>query len=89
MLPRSMFFTLYGVYIRHFGEEIRMGSLIRLLAKDWRGGEAFDLFRRYDGLLAEGAGRYFYRLYTPDVSAALDEKAIRGLRAQLDPFSVS
>lgn len=28
---RSMIFTLYGDYIRHYGNEIWIGSLIRLL----------------------------------------------------------
>jgi phenylacetic acid degradation operon negative regulatory protein len=30
---RSMIFTLYGDYIRHYGNEIWIGSLIKLLGE--------------------------------------------------------
>ncbi len=33
MHPRSMLFTLFGVYIRHFGGEIWLGNLARLMAE--------------------------------------------------------
>ncbi len=33
MHPRSMLFTLYGVYIRHFGGEIWLSSLTRMMAE--------------------------------------------------------
>src|SRR5690349_18177937 len=33
MHPRSMLFTLFGVYIRHFGGEIWLSSLTRLMGE--------------------------------------------------------
>ncbi len=33
MHPRSMFFTLYGVYIRHFGAEAPLSTVVRLMTE--------------------------------------------------------
>ncbi len=33
MHPRSMFFTLYGVYIRHFGGEIALSAAVQLMSE--------------------------------------------------------
>jgi phenylacetic acid degradation operon negative regulatory protein len=32
MKPRSLMFTLFGEYIRHYGDEVWMGSLIKMMA---------------------------------------------------------
>jgi phenylacetic acid degradation operon negative regulatory protein len=58
-----------------------------LLGEDWRGSEAFELFRHYDNLLAEGAGRYFYSIFESGPHRIEPKEVERGLRAQLDPFS--
>jgi len=59
-----------------------------LLAADWLGGQAFQLFQRYDHLLAEGAGRFFYSIFQNGLARPLPPtEAVAGLRAQLDPFS--
>ncbi len=59
-----------------------------LLADDWLGGQAFQLFQRYDLLLAEGAGRFFYTIFQDGLPHPLPlTQAEGGLRAQLDPFS--
>lgn len=61
-----------------------------LLGEDWLGSEAFDLFRSYDHLLSEGAGRYFYQIFSSAPEQVLTQaETERALEAQLNPFSVA
>ncbi|HEX2909956.1 MAG TPA: PaaX family transcriptional regulator C-terminal domain-containing protein [Chloroflexia bacterium] len=59
-----------------------------LLGEDWLGSEAFALFYAYDQLLAAGAGRYFYDIFSNEPGATLGpEQVAHGLQAQLNPFA--
>ncbi len=58
-----------------------------LLGEDWLGSEAFSLFQAYDRLLAEGAGRFFYRVLADSPGPVLSPAQVaQGLHAQMNPF---
>lgn len=58
-----------------------------LLATDWPGGQAFDLFHAYDQLLAGPAARYFYTVYLASGGEKLSaERLAHSLEAALNPF---
>jgi phenylacetic acid degradation operon negative regulatory protein len=58
-----------------------------LLAADWPGGQAFDLFHAYDQLLAGPAARYFYTVYLASGGSNLaPERLKQSLEAALNPF---
>ncbi len=86
MQPRSMLFTLYGVYIRHFSEEIWLGTLIRLLAEFGFSEQAVRA--ALTRLAAQGwiemrkAGRNNYVRMTPKGVQRVDEAANRIYRLQ-------
>ena len=78
---RSMIFTIYGDYIRHYGNKIWIGSLIRLL-KEFGHNEqsvrvAVSRIMKQGWLQSEKDGNKSYYFLTPRGEARIEEAAIR------------
>ncbi len=58
-----------------------------LLAADWPGGQAFDLFHAYDQLLAGPSAHFFYSVYAISSREKMAKGQLeRSLQAALNPF---
>lgn len=78
---QSMIFTIYGDYIRHYGNKIWIGSLIRLL-KEFGHNEqsvrvAVSRMMKLGWLESEKKGNKSYYFMTPRGEARIEEAAIR------------
>ncbi|WP_027409084.1 phenylacetic acid degradation operon negative regulatory protein PaaX [Anoxybacteroides tepidamans] len=81
MNTRSMIFTIYGDYIRHYGNQIWIGSLIRLLKEfghnDQAVRAAISRMSKQGWVQAEKKGNKSYYSLTPRGVKRMDEAAKR------------
>ncbi len=86
MHPRSMLFTLYGVYIRHFGIEIALSAVVQLLGEfDFNEPAIRAALARLAGqnwITLRKAGRNSFLSMTPTGLQRIDEAANRIYRLQ-------
>lgn len=78
---RSMIFTLFGDYIRHYGEEIWVGSLIRLLEEFGHNEQsvraAVSRMRKQGWVLSRKEGNKSYYFLTERGVKRMEEAAVR------------
>ncbi|RZT24116.1 phenylacetic acid degradation operon negative regulatory protein PaaX [Fictibacillus sp. BK138] len=88
---RSMIFTLYGDYIRHYGSEIWIGSLIRLLEEFGHNEQAvraaISRMNKQGWIAARKQGNKSYYYLTDRGKKRMDEAAKRIFRVQQEPWN--
>lgn len=93
MHPRSMIFTLYGVYVRHFGGEIGLHNLTQLLGKfDFNEPAvraAVTRLAAQDWLETRRVGKRSYCCLTRKGLRRVDEAVRRIYRLQREPWDGS
>ena len=81
IITRSMIFTLYGDYIRHYGNEIWIGSLIRLFEEFGHNGQsvraAISRMSKQGWIQARKEGNKSYYFLTERGEARMEEAANR------------
>ncbi|EIT85815.1 repressor [Fictibacillus macauensis ZFHKF-1] len=87
---RSMIFTLYGDYIRHYGNEIWIGSLIRLLEEFGHNEQAvraaISRMNKQGWIVSRKQGNKSYYYLTPRGVRRMDEAAKRIFKLQPDEW---
>lgn len=86
MHPRSMLFTLYGVYLRHFGYEVALSAVVQLLAEFGFNEPAIRIaltrLANQGWISLRKAGRNNFLTMTPKGVQRVDEAASRIYRLQ-------
>ncbi|WP_109690584.1 phenylacetic acid degradation operon negative regulatory protein PaaX [Tumebacillus permanentifrigoris] len=81
MKPQSMLFTIYGEYVRHYGNEVWIGSLTRLLGEfgmtEQAVRAAISRMQRQGWLVSRKIGNRSYYSMSPRGQKRLDEAAKR------------
>jgi len=81
MKPQSMLFTIYGEYVRHYGSEIWVGSLTRLMGEFGLSEQAvraaISRMQRQGWLESRKVGNRSYYSMSPRGKKRLDEAAAR------------
>lgn len=90
MHPRSMLFTLFGVYIRHFGGEIWLSSLTRLMAEfgfsEQAVRAAITRLQNQDWIKTRRLGKNSYCCLTEKGLRRVDEAARRIYHLRREPW---
>jgi len=93
MHPRSMFFTLFGVYVRHFGGEIWLGTLTRLMAEFGFSEQAVRAavarLQKQGWVAIRRLGKHSYCSLTDKGLRRVDEAARRIYRLRREPWDGS
>lgn len=90
---RSMIFTLYGDYIRHYGNEIWIGSLIRLFEEFGHNEQAvraaISRMNKQGWIVSRKQGNKSYYYLTPRGARRMDEAAKRIFKLQPEKWDGS
>lgn len=91
MKPQSMLFTIYGEYVRHYGNEIWVGSLTRMLGEFGLSEQAvraaISRMHKQGWLKPRKVGNRSYYSMTTRGKKRLDEAAARIYKAEADTWS--